>query len=284
MTSKGQEQQRQAAIGLLKRLPPQHVERYLAELKTVAPTLDKSLASFAKRPLQVMLDAKCERQFIKCDFNFDDGAHRSPWTNQYLPSPSGATEGQEEKRHRPSERLRKLEETFNEVFDEYRASYYEGGVSSVYVWDLDEGFSAAFLIRKELKQQKGVEIGSWDSVHVVEVRESPATGQSEYRLSTTVTVHAEVGPKSAGRSELASRVTRHAEDRKKKKVSEDQHIVHIGRLIEDMETHIRQYFDTCIAKQREVLDHVRVLDPEEPRLSLPAPTPELAARAAAEGA
>ena len=41
----------------------------------------------------------------------------------------------------PSERLRKLEVDANTAFDQYREMYFEGGVSSVYLWDLDHGFA-----------------------------------------------------------------------------------------------------------------------------------------------
>lgn len=41
----------------------------------------------------------------------------------------------------PSDRLRKLERDANQAFDQYRDMYFEGGVSSVYLWDLDHGFA-----------------------------------------------------------------------------------------------------------------------------------------------
>ena len=41
----------------------------------------------------------------------------------------------------PTERLRKLEVDANTAFDQYREMYFEGGVSSVYLWDLDHGFA-----------------------------------------------------------------------------------------------------------------------------------------------
>ena len=59
--------------------------------------------------------------------------HRSPWSNSYEPPlDDGAM---------PSERLRKLEIDANAAFDQYREMYFEGGVSSVYLWDLDHGFA-----------------------------------------------------------------------------------------------------------------------------------------------
>ena len=62
---------------------------------------------------------------------------RSPWSNQYEPAlDDGAM---------PSERLRKLEIDANTAFDQYREMYFEGGVSSVYLWDLDHGFAGQIV-------------------------------------------------------------------------------------------------------------------------------------------
>lgn len=36
----------------------------------------------------------------------------------------------------------------NEAFDVYRELYYEGGVSSVYFWNLDDGFAGVVLLKK----------------------------------------------------------------------------------------------------------------------------------------
>jgi capping protein beta len=48
----------------------------------------------------------------------------------------------------PSERVRKLEVAANEAFDVYRELYYDGGVGSVYFWDLDDGFAGVILLKK----------------------------------------------------------------------------------------------------------------------------------------
>ena len=59
---------------------------------------------------------------------------RSPWSNEYDPPlEDGAT---------PSSRMRKLEIQANEAFDTYRELYYEGGVSSVYLWDPEDSSGA----------------------------------------------------------------------------------------------------------------------------------------------
>ena len=66
----------------------------------------------------------------------------SPWSNEYDPPlEDGAV---------PSTRLRDLEIQANQAFDTYRELYYEGGVSSVYLWDLEHGFAGVVLIKKGL--------------------------------------------------------------------------------------------------------------------------------------
>lgn len=46
--------------------------------------------------------------------------------------------------------------------------YFEGGVSSVYLWDLDHGFAGVLLIKKAGDGSNKIK-GCWDSIHVVEV-------------------------------------------------------------------------------------------------------------------
>jgi len=268
-----EDQQKQAALSLLKRLPPQDIAQNLDSFARIAPNLEQSLAPHVSRPLQVKQDGESNRYFIACEYNCDGGTHRSPWSNKYFPPPGSAAE----ELFRPSERLRRLEETFNEVFDAYKTSYYDGGVSSVYLWDLDEGFAGAFLIHKEAVpgDRGGLELGTWDSVHVVEVKE-PTNSNScvDYKLSSSVLLHAKVasrepGPK--GDTEFSSFVTRQAEDRgQRRKTGEDSHLLHIGRMLEEMEINIRQSMDVVhMAKQREVLNAVHSLDSSE-LLGLPA--------------
>lgn len=68
---------------------------------------------------------------------------RSPWSNEYDPPIDDGTT--------PSVKLRKLEIAANEVFDTYRELYFEGGVSSVYLWDLEDGgFAGVVLLKKSM--------------------------------------------------------------------------------------------------------------------------------------
>ena len=69
----------------------------------------------------------------KQNFSLNVILHSSPWSNVYEPALEDGT--------LPTDRLRKLEVEANAAFDQYRQMYFEGGVSSVYLWDLDHGFA-----------------------------------------------------------------------------------------------------------------------------------------------
>lgn len=113
-----------------------------------------------------------------CDYNRDGDSYRSPWSSNYDPPLS---DGQQ-----PSANLRQLEIQMNETFDIYRDLYYEGGVSSVYCWDLDAGFACCVLIKKSQDtSKKGQPMkGTWDAIHVLEVR--PAAKTAHYKLTSTI--------------------------------------------------------------------------------------------------
>jgi len=275
------EETKQAALGLIKRLPPQDMEQNFANFLKLAPQLEHELTQHVDRPLRIARDPDENRYYVLSEYNTDGGIWRSPWSNRYFPKP--VSDEVEDTLFKPSERLRRLEISFNEVFDAYKTSYYDGGVSSVYLWDLDEGFAGAFLIHKELESGypgcEGQEEASsdpepwgvWDSVHIVEVKEPTNTSSSgsqwiEYKLCTSVLVQVEVKEPSSSRREMevGAHISKQAED-KRKKVGEDSHLLHIGRMIEDMECSIRQSLDVVyMAKQREVLSGVRALDTVEP--------------------
>lgn len=87
---------------------------------------------------------KTGRDYLLCDYNRDGDSYRSPWSGEFEPAlPPGEDEGAV-----PSEKLRKMEIRANEAFDVYRELYYEGGVSSVYFWNLDDGFAGVVLLKK----------------------------------------------------------------------------------------------------------------------------------------
>ncbi|KAF2291050.1 hypothetical protein GH714_019377 [Hevea brasiliensis] len=91
----------------------------------------------------VLCDVDCGKEFILCEYNRDADSYRSPWSNKYHPPLEDAPY--------PSSELRKLEIEANEVFAIYRdhlinlsaGRYYEGGISSVYLWEDDDSEGGA---------------------------------------------------------------------------------------------------------------------------------------------
>ena len=129
-----------AALNVMRRLPPAQVEMNLSGLVNLMPELTDELLQRVDQPLEVMTDPETNEKYLKCDYNRDGDSYRSPWSNKYYPELDDG--------FLPSDSLRDMEVKANRVFDSYRQLYYEGGVSSVYMWDLDDGFAACFLIKK----------------------------------------------------------------------------------------------------------------------------------------
>merc|ERR1712217_1003552 len=102
------------------------------------------------------------------------------------------------------------------------------------------------------------------------VREMANSNFAEYKLSSSVRIHVEVGDAgSVGETELGTHITRQAESkrdiRKKSEArrDEDVHLLHMGRMLEELEIPIRQSLESFyMAKQRDILERVRHSPPE----------------------
>ncbi|KAK6009628.1 f-actin capping protein, beta subunit, partial [Ostertagia ostertagi] len=137
------EQQLDCALDLMRRLPPQQCERNLIDLIDLVPGLCEDLLGTVDQPLKVAKDKETGKEYLLCDYSRDGDSYRSPWTNTYDPPAEDA--------QLPSEKLRKWEiESHMPSFERIRDMYFEGGISSVYFWDLDHGFAGVVLIKKIL--------------------------------------------------------------------------------------------------------------------------------------
>jgi len=266
------EEQLNASLNLMRRMPPSLVENSLAGLIELVPDLTEDLLNHVDQPLKIQKDTKVGRDFISCDYNRDGDAYRSPWSNQYFPPQDDGFQ--------PSAALRKMEVEANDVFDTYRKLYFEGGHSSVYFFNTDEkdakSFGACFLIHKDVdpaattgaagaavSANKGLENGWWDSIHVFEVQESGAVGAGakkgffDYKLTTTVMVSMGVKNANIGEVDLSGSMTQ--QDSKSLKVDDlTPHIANLGKMLEDMELKIRNSIDVIyIQKTREVINGMR---------------------------
>eukprot|EP00483_Globobulimina_turgida_P006842 UN06854 len=196
-------------LNILRRSPPSDVDNNLERLIALRGDLDEELCQRVDTPLELDADEKTGQSFILCDYNRDGDSYRSPWSNEYFPSID------EDDGFKPSGTLRQLEKEANTVFDVYRHQYFEGGVSSVYMWDLDENvgsFAACFCVQKD-NIQKDIQgfKGSWSSVHVFEVNSAGNNKDAfNYKLTSTVLVAMPMKVKGLGEIDLSGIVTKQA--------------------------------------------------------------------------
>ncbi len=128
---------------LLRRLNPKDTSANLQRICALVPSITEDLLTSVDQPLEVRRCKKTGRDYLICDYNRDGDSYRSPWSNEFEPALEEGEDGT-----KPSERVREMEVRMNEAVDVYRELYYEGGVSSVYFWNLDDGFAGVVLLRK----------------------------------------------------------------------------------------------------------------------------------------
>lgn len=246
------DQQMDCALDLMRRLPPQQIEKNLSDLIDLVPSLCEDLLSSVDQPLKIARDKDMGKDYLLCDYNRDGDSYRSPWSNTYDPPLEDGS--------MPSERLRKLEIDANHAFDQYREMYFEGGVSSVYLWDLEHGFAGVILIKKAEGGSKKIK-GCWDSIHVVEVQEKTSGRSAHYKLTSTAMLWLQTNKTGSGTMNLGGSLTRQVEQ--DSNVSEaSPHIANIGRMVEDMENKIRNTLNEIyFSKTKDIVNGLRSLQP-----------------------
>lgn len=245
-------QQLDCALDLMRRLPPQNIEKNLSDLIDLVPDLCEDLLASVDQPLKIAKDKKSGKDYLLCDYNRDGDSYRSPWSNEYDPPIEDGSI--------PSEKIRKFELDANFAFDMYRERYFEGGISSCYFWDQDNaGFAGAILIKKTGDGKKNFR-GSWDSIHVVEVQEKGTGRNAHYKLISTVMLWLHIADSTdSGSMDLGGSLSRQAE--KDAPVTDmSSHIVNIGQMVEKMENNIRSTLDTIyFDKTRDIMNKTRSL-------------------------
>lgn len=244
-----------AAMDLLRRLNPTKVKSNITNLISLEPELAEDLLSSVDTQLIVQKDPESQnKEYLCCDYNRDIDSYRSPWSNKYFPKLSN--EDLEESPF-PSDSLRELEISCNDAFDIYRDLYYEGGLSSVYLWNLDDDetdFAGVVLFQKH-------NIGGWDSIHVLEVTNSEGD-QFDYKVTTTIILDLE-DKESEVSTKLSGNLTRQTERSMVVEGNslENRHISHLtnlGHLIEDIESQMRISLETVyFEKTRDIAQQTR---------------------------
>ncbi|KAF2723241.1 F-actin capping protein, beta subunit [Polychaeton citri CBS 116435] len=251
-----------AALDLLRRLPPSRTKENLNGIISLVPSLEEELLSSVDVGLTVKRCTKTGRDYLCCDYNRDGSSYRSPWSNEFSPpiDPDDAVD------LIPSGRIRRMEESLNTAVDVYRELYYEGGTSSAYLWALDEGFAGVVLAKKQNSAARAK--GGWDSIHVLEVTEEAAKRSAHYKLTSTVILDlAASDPAAVGELELAGNLTRQTEQSLplgglREAEVEQGHVANIGRMVEDMETRMRNLLqEVYFGKAKDVVGDLRSMQP-----------------------
>jgi len=249
-------------LDLTRRLPPNNIEQNIASLVELCPDYADELLGSVDQPLQVRTDSKTGKDYLICDYNRDGDSYRSPWSNDYDPPLVDGTV--------PSEKLRKLEVAANDAFDTYREMYYEGGVSSVFLWELDDGGFAGVVLLKKVLAPSSSASGSWDSIHVFEASERGRS--AHYKLTSTVMLQlvskntpvtikdSKQSSPSEGSVDLSGSMTRQIEQ--DCPLSDfSSHIANTGRMIEDQEIKMRNLLqEVYFGKTKDVVYDLRSVD------------------------
>lgn len=258
-----------AALDLLRRLDPTKVKTNLINLINLEPDLAEDLLSSVDSQLTVQRDPEVSnKEYLCCDYNRDIDSYRSPWSNKYFPA---LNEDDLKESPFPNDQLRKLEVMCNDSFEIYKDLYYEGGISSVYLWNLEDessdtgdsetDFAGVVLFKKG-------NVGDWDSIHVLEVTRSSDSESSEgteynYKITTTIILHLE--GKDNIDIKLAGNLTRQTERNVMVNDLTDnlesihiEHLTNIGNMIEDIETQMRNSLEIVyFEKTRDIFQQTR---------------------------
>ena len=243
-----------SALNIMRRMPPSKIKFNVSGLLNLMVDETDEILQRVDQPLTSAKDKKTGKLYLLCDYNRDGDSYRSPWSNEFEPPLADG--------FKPSDRLRSIEEKANLIFDSYRALYYEGGISSVYLWDLENdagGFAACFLIKKEIiEAQRRVSAGNWDSIHVVEVIPKPKEKKAAYKVTTTVMLTMTTEKGNAGTVLLSGSLTRQAKEKLMEFASDDDHVINMGKIIEEIEIAIRGEIEgVYIQKTREITNNIR---------------------------
>lgn len=233
---------------LLRRLNPRDTSTNVNHLISLAPALTEDLLESVDVPLSIKKCSKTGREFLCCDYNRDGDSYRSPWSNEFEPAledGDGVV---------PSERVRRMEVAANDGFDTYRELYYEGGISSVYLWDVDDGFAGCVLLKKSVGGGK-TGSGAWDSIHVFEAVDKARA--AHYKLTSTVILNLGMGNDALGSMDLSGNMVRQVEQ--DMPVDDDNsHVANVGKMVEDMELKMRNLLqEVYFGKAKDVVGDLR---------------------------
>ncbi|ODV93201.1 hypothetical protein PACTADRAFT_72332 [Pachysolen tannophilus NRRL Y-2460] len=240
-----------ASLDILRRLNPKKIKTHLNNICRLAPDLAEEILTSVDTPLEVKRCSESGKNFLICDYNRDGDSYRSPWSNVYMPAA-------DEDAPYPSKNLRALEIHANDSFDIYRDLYYDGGISSIYLWDTEDdenqGFAGVILLKKGIDASK-TNSGAWDSVHVFEINTIDKK-TAVYKITSTIILDLTSNADDA-KIDLSGSLTRQTEKELQFKDSAS-HIANIGSLVEDIEYKLRNMLqEVYFGKTKDIIGDLR---------------------------
>lgn len=247
----------------MRRLDPKSITSNLSNICRLQPQLAGDLLASVDTPLKSIICPQTGKSFLCCDYNRDGDLYRSPFSNEFVGNAKA-----DEDAPKPSDHLRELELFSNDSFDIYRDLYYEGGISSVYLWDKEEGdatvdgtvgFDGVALLKKTLDNSS-----SWDSIHVFEINVKNS-GNATYRLTSTIILDLANNETKNNSTYLSGNLTRQTERDYPFKDSAS-HVANIGTLVEDVEIQMRNMLqEVYFGKTKDILQDIRSFSSLEER-------------------
>ena len=236
------------AYQLLRHVQPNKIERRRDDVITLCPDLEDEILQTVDIPLTLVTDTVNNCQYIACEFNRDLDSYRSPFSNQYFPA---LDDGQQ-----IPDRLRRMEIMANTAFASYCHLYYTGGISSVYLWEIDDNvFGLGVFIKNEIDTELrgGQHIkGSIDCSDTIEVDESKETAVYKLTSSAIVNVEMECG---VGEPLKISGSTSAAKVKNAKWASDEDHLINIGQLVESNSASFKDTIDGIfVGKMKQIMD------------------------------
>lgn len=238
------------ALNLLRRMPINLTTKTLSAIHSVQPDIMDDLLPDVDEPLRIYRDGATGKDYVICDYNRDGEAYRSPHSNKYF-----LADGTQDRDSDffPSDQHRQLEIEANSLFDNYRDQYFQGGYSSVYFFECEQGFGAVWLVHKDVPAVESLSAGWWDSVHIFDVQPTGKPDEFNYTLTSTVLISMQLDAAGTGSVDLSGSLANQV-SRAKTIGKFKGHIQNMGPMLEDQESLLRNRIeDIYIQKTRQVL-------------------------------
>jgi len=249
-----------SCISLSRVLPISKLEQNINAISSLVYNDDDVLDSFLQKVDQPLIINTQNGNFICCEYNREGDSYRFPGTNDYFPPLENITF--------QNEKLLDLEIKLNKLFKIYTKFYYsENAISSVFCYVIDESnideFVVAVLISNKIINEEKKTNGKWESSNLLTVNINRSDFEIKLNLISSVNVYLNANLKFGNNSKLcvSGSLTKNLEKNinfKGNDVDQDFLIDNIGKMIEDLETRIRDEIEVIyFQKTNEIVDSIR---------------------------